>query len=138
MLVINNRIAIPLDELHFSYARSSGPGGQNVNKVSSKAILHWDVTTSPSVPADVRRRLLEQQKTRINNDGELLITSERHRERSLNKQDCLEKLGAMLEKAAKPPRVRRRTHPTKASRQRRLQEKKAQGQKKAQRRQKFD
>jgi ribosome-associated protein len=138
MLIINQRIAIPLDELHFSYARSSGPGGQNVNKVNSKAILHWNVTTSPSLPEAVRRRMLEQQKTRINNDGELLITSERHRDLSLNKQDCLEKLSTMLKKAASPPRVRRRTKPTKASRQRRLNNKKAVGEKKARRREKFD
>jgi ribosome-associated protein len=138
MLVINQRIAIPLHELHFRYARSSGPGGQNVNKVSSKAILHWSATTSPSLPEDVRRRLLEQQRSRINNEGDLLVTSERHRERSLNKQDCLDKLSAMLKRAATPPRVRRRTRPTKASRQRRLQDKKAVGEKKARRREKLD
>ena len=137
MLVINERISIPLDELRFTYARSSGPGGQNVNKVSSKAILHWRPGESPSLPADVRRRLIQQQKGRINNDGELQISSERHRERSMNKEDCLDKLRTMLLQAATAPRIRRRTKPTQASRQRRLHEKKARGEKKAARRQKF-
>jgi len=138
MLVINERISVRLSEMRFSYVRSSGPGGQNVNKVSSKAVLQWNPSTSSSLPDDVRRRLIEQQKSRINSEGELQITSERHRERSLNKQDCLEKLSGMLKKAATPPRIRRRTRPTKASRRRRLQDKKALGQKKAQRREKFE
>ena len=77
MLVVNSRIRIPPAELEFTYARSSGPGGQNVNKVSSKALLRWNVTGSPSLPADVRERFLKKNTSRLTTEGDILITSQR-------------------------------------------------------------
>jgi len=117
------RVAIPLRELRFQYARSSGAGGQNVNKVATKAILRWPVAGTTAVPAAVRDRFLSRFRRRITSDGELVLASQRFRDRGRNVADCLEKLRAMLEEVAVPPRPRRATRPTKASRQRRLDSK---------------
>lgn len=134
MLVINSRLAIPLSELTFTFVRSSGPGGQNVNKVSSKAVLTWNVAESPSLPPEVRTRLMHQVRNRISKRGELILTSDRYRDRERNQSDCLEKLRGMLERAATRPKVRRPTKPSKASKERRLREKRAQAEKKSLRR----
>jgi ribosome-associated protein len=134
MLVVNSRIRIPPEELEFSYARSSGPGGQNVNKVSSKAQLRWAVTRSPSLPADVRERFVTRYASRLTGDGDLLITSQRSREQSRNAADCQEKLRAMVLEVATPPTRRKRTRPTRASRERRLETKREDSSKKQGRR----
>ena len=123
MLSVNRRIQIPDEEFAFTYTRSSGPGGQNVNKVNSKAILHWDATRSPSLPDDVRERLLLSVANRINGEGFLVISSERYRDQPRNAADCLEKLRAMLEAVATPPKRRRATKPSRAARERRLEKK---------------
>jgi ribosome-associated protein len=120
MLVINDTIAIPESELRWDFACSGGPGGQNVNKVSSKALLRWDPTHSPSLPEPVRARLLAAVGPRLTNGGELLITSQRTRDQGRNVEDCREKLRALVLSAAQPPRPRRPTRPTAGSRQRRL------------------
>jgi len=117
------RASIPLRELRFQYARSSGPGGQNVNKVESKAILRWNVAGSAAVPEGVRRRFLARYARRIGAEGELVLSSQRFRDRSRNVADCLEKLRAMLEAVAEPPRPRHPTRPTRGSRERRLEAK---------------
>ena len=134
MLVVNPRLKIPLKEFRFSFARSSGPGGQNVNKLNTKALLRWQVTTSPSLPAAVRQRLLARCRRRINAEGELLITSQRFRDAGRNVADCLEKLRALLATAAVAPKPRKPTKPTRASVERRLDQKRKQSQKKRQRR----
>ncbi len=123
MLVVNERLSVPLREFSFEFARSGGPGGQNVNKVASKATLRWAVERSPSLPEEVRRRFVAKHHRRINSDGELVLSSQRFRDQGRNVADCLEKLRAMLAEAAKRPKTRRRTRPTKASKQRRLDEK---------------
>jgi ribosome-associated protein len=130
MLVVNQRLSIPLREFEISFARSSGPGGQNVNKVSSKAVLRWPVVTSPSLPELVRRRLLTLQRRRINAEGMLLVTSQRFRDAGRNVADCLEKLRLMLLEAAAIPTPRRPTRPTRGAVRRRLHEKQARAQKK--------
>lgn len=134
MLVVNSRISIPLSELQFTYVRSSGPGGQNVNKVSSKAVLTWDVVRSPSLPDDVRARLMDQARNRISKRGELILSSERYRDRERNHDDCLERLREIVARAAVRPKVRRPTKPTRASKERRLKEKRARAEKKSLRR----
>lgn len=134
MLVVNSQLRIPLSEFQFSYARSSGPGGQNVNKVNTKATLRWPVMTSPSLPEDVRRRLLARHASRVTSQGELVVTSQRSREAGRNAADCLEKLRQLLIQVATPPKRRRPTRPTRGSVQRRLQGKQHQARKKGQRR----
>jgi ribosome-associated protein len=123
MLIVNDRIRIPLTEFEWSFARSGGPGGQNVNKVESKAVLRWQVCSSPSLPGDVRARFLQKFHTRITGDGEIVMSSQRFRDQERNKQDCLEKLTAMLLEAVAVPKVRRPTKPSKASKRRRVEAK---------------
>ncbi len=138
MFVVNSRIQIPLDEFKFSYARSSGPGGQNVNKVNSKAVLRWAVTTSPSLPDDVRFRLLTRVATQLTNDGDWVVSSERYRDQPRNRQDCLEKVRTHILAVATPPKKRRPTRPGRAAKERRLKGKQSQSQKKQQRRYRGD
>ena len=105
MLEVTPAIRIPLDEFGWSFARSGGPGGQNVNKVASKAVLRWDFDQSPSVPEDVKARFRERFPSRLTTDGELVLASELTRDQGRNREDCLEKLAAMLRAAA--PAARR-------------------------------
>ncbi|MHB0956016.1 MAG: alternative ribosome rescue aminoacyl-tRNA hydrolase ArfB [Pirellulaceae bacterium] len=130
MLVVDSQIQIPLNEFRWTFARSGGPGGQNVNKVNSKVTFHWDVTTSPSLPADVRERFLARYRSRITGQGELVLQSQRYRDQSRNRADCLEKLRQLILAVRHPPIRRRRTAPTRASRERRLQAKQHTAQKK--------
>ncbi len=133
MLVVNDRLQIPLREIQFTFARSSGPGGQNVNKLNTKALLRWSVVKSPSLPEPVRRRLLAKYPRRITTDGDLLITSQRFRNAGRNVADCLEKLRTMLAEAAVTPKRRRPTKRTKGSIRRRLDQKRKQSQRKQRR-----
>jgi ribosome-associated protein len=121
MLDVNDRIQIPDEEFTWSFVRSGGPGGQNVNKVASKAVLRWSLAQSSSLPADVKARLQEQQRHRITSEGDFLLTSQRYRDRERNRQDCLEKLRAFVLQATIVPKVRKKKKPTRASRERRLE-----------------
>ncbi len=134
MLVVNEKIRIRLKELRFSFSRSSGAGGQNVNKVNSKATLRWDVLGSPSLPDDVRDRFLRSYSRRITADGEFELSSQRFRDQGRNVADCLEKLRAMLAEVAVARRPRKRTRPTRAAVERRLTGKQRASAKKQQRR----
>ena len=133
-LIVNSRIRIPISEFTFSYMRSSGPGGQNVNKVSTKVRLRWSVLESPSLPNTVKERFRTKYARRMTTQGEILITSQRTRDRSRNIDDCLEKLREMLAEAAVVPKRRKKTKPSKASREKRLQQKREQAAKKQRRR----
>lgn len=124
MLEINNRLRIPDGEFSWTFVRSGGPGGQNVNKVASKAVLRWNVAASSSLPGDIKNRLQQQQCRRISGDGDLLVTSQRYRDQERNRLDCLEKLAAMLRAAAATPKVRRKTKPSRGAHERRLAAKK--------------
>ncbi len=120
MLEVNDTIHIPEDEFEWSFVRSGGPGGQNVNKVASKAVLRWPVAASPSLPDDVRARLRAQQRHKITIEGDLVLTSQRYRDQERNKQDCLEKLRGYVFQATLVPKVRKKVKPTRASKERRL------------------
>lgn len=102
-------VVIPAEALEWQFVRSSGPGGQHVNRTSSKAVLRFVARHSPHLPEAVRRRLLEREQARITRDGALIITSQRHRDQPQNIADCLAKLSAIIERAFVPPKVRRRT-----------------------------
>lgn len=114
---------IPEDELRFEFARSSGPGGQNVNKVNSKAILRWNPAVSLALTEPVRARLLVLARTRITLEGDLLIVSQRFRDQAKNIADCREKLRELLAKAVIPPVPRRPSKPSKAAKRRRVDDK---------------
>jgi len=130
MLVVSRSIQIPESEFDWQFARSSGPGGQHVNKTSTKAVLRWDVTHSPSLPEGVRARFLATYGTRVTLDGTLLLSSDQYRSQSRNIDDCMERLRTMLVAVLHPPKKRRATRPTRASKERRLTQKKQHGSKK--------
>jgi len=134
-LVVTRRLAIPLDEFEFTFARSSGPGGQNVNKVNSKAILRWNALASSSLPDEVKQRLQASFGSRLTTEGELLIASQRYRDQGRNIDDCLEKLRELLVQAATAPKRRRPTRPSRASKERRLESKRVVSERKRARRQ---
>lgn len=133
-LCLTPQIKIPADELRLRFARSGGPGGQNVNKVSSKAVLHFDVARSPSLPDDVRQRFLKRYASRLTKQGEIVLHSDAFRDQRRNVADCYQRLRRMLQAVLLPPKQRRPTRPTAGSQLRRLKEKKAKAQIKARRR----
>jgi len=133
MLAVNEQISIPLDEFTFTFSRSSGPGGQNVNKVNTKVTLRWPLEKS-SLPAEVQQRFRAQFRRRINQAGELLVTSQRFRDQGRNVADCLSKLRGMILSVATAPQQRKATRPTGASRRRRVADKRRTGEKKKSRR----
>ncbi|MBC7662146.1 MAG: aminoacyl-tRNA hydrolase [Chitinophagaceae bacterium] len=124
MLKVTDRIQIPWEELDISYARSSGPGGQNVNKRETKAVISWNPRESPSLPLEVKVRFLERYSGRISEDGHMVIASDEHRSQDMNLKTCFEKLQKMILTVAIPPKIRRPTKPTKGSKTRRLSAKK--------------
>jgi ribosome-associated protein len=132
-LTINDSISIPDSEFEWSYARSGGPGGQNVNKVSSKAVLRWNLAVSTLVPPHVKERFARLFPSRMTTEGEVVISSQEFRDQEKNRQSCLDKLTEMLREAATLPKARIKTKRTKGSQKRRLAEKKHNAQTKANR-----
>ena len=133
-LLVNDSVSIPLAEFDFEYIRSSGPGGQNVNKTSTKVRLRWNVVDTPSIDEGLLQRIQQNYRSRITGEGEFLVTSQRTRDRETNRADCLEKLAEMIRQVATPPKKRRPTRPTRGSKERRLQNKKQRSQRKEMRR----
>ena len=123
MIQITDQIFITESEIKFDFIRSSGPGGQNVNKVSTAVQLRFD-THSPSLPVEVQHRLEKLARKRINDDGVLVINANRYRSQDKNRQDALERLRLLILRAAQPPKIRKPTKPTRATTERRLQHKK--------------
>src|SRR5438034_368243 len=134
MLEVTEAIAIPETEFDWSYARSGGPGGQNVNKVASKAVLRWNVRASPSLPDHVKDRLCALNRRRVTSTGDLILTGQRYRDQERNRQDCLEKLAELIREAAALPKTRRATRPSRGSKLRRLAAKRHRSDRKADRR----
>jgi ribosome-associated protein len=131
---VTDTIVIPEDELLFSFARAGGPGGQNVNKVSSKAILHWNLAANTTVPVDIKDRLRRHHAKRITTDGFLVIQGQRFRDQAKNIEDCREKLQQIIAESLHAPRPRKATRPTRGSKRRRLEAKRHQSERKAARR----
>ena len=124
MIRITSNIAIDEREIEESFVRASGPGGQNVNKLSTAVQLRFDVRRSPSLPDEVRARLERLAGSRLTREGSLVITAQRHRTQARNRADALERLVALIRQAAVAPVKRRPTRPTAASRERRIEGKK--------------
>jgi ribosome-associated protein len=123
MIRVTGTIAIDEREIHQQFIRASGPGGQNVNKVATAVQLRFDAAHSPSLPEDVRERLLRLAGRRLTKEGYLVIDARRFRTQEQNRQDALGRLVDLIRRAAQKPKIRKRTKPTLASRERRLESK---------------
>src|SRR3954467_10595708 len=115
MLLINAMIQIPWSELELSYVRSSGPGGQNVNKVNSKAVLRWNLRDSPSLPEPLRAKLLARLAHRLTQNGDVVITSDSYRDQIRNREECFDKLRKLVDQATYDPKPRKKTRPSRSS-----------------------
>ena len=130
---VNSQISIPRAEFSLSFVRSSGPGGQNVNKVNSKVQLRWSVVASRALPEDVRQRLLARYARRISERGELVLSSQRYRDQAKNIADCESKLQDIVSTVASPPKRRKKTKVPRSVRETRLREKRVHSEKKQRR-----
>lgn len=121
---------VPRSEITLAFSRSSGAGGQNVNKVNSKAEVRWDIASSDSVPQDVLGRFLSRYRNRLDGEGLVLVTSERHRDRERNVEDAVEKIEEWVMTVWEKPKPRIKTKPSKGAKRRRVTDKRHDGDKK--------
>jgi len=125
-IVVTPRVVIPSGELAIAFARSGGPGGQNVNKVASKVELRWNPTTSAALSADERAWLVERLRSRLTTDGTLIVTSTATRDQLKNRDDATSKLALIVRAALDRPKPRRATRPSRGAKRRRLADKRHQ------------
>ena len=124
MVVINREVTIPLKELHFRFSRSGGPGGQNVNRVSTRVELLFNIIHSKNLTDEIRQGILEKLKTRLDSEGNLRIVVDESRSQYRNRQIAIERLVQILGKSMRPVKQWKRTKPTKGSIEQRLSRKK--------------
>ena len=127
MLEITPTFFIDERELHFDFVRSAGPGGQNVNKVATAVQLRFDIINSPALASDIKGRLIQLAGNRVNADGVLLIEAKRFRTQEQNRTDAMQRFVELVRKALTPPKPRKKTKPTAASKTKRLKAKKVKG-----------
>ena len=127
MVQVAPGVAIPEEEIDERFVQSSGPGGQNVNKVATAVQLRFDVAGSPTLAPEVRQRVLRLGGSRVTSDGALVINARRYRTQEANRRDARARLAALIARALAEPRQRRATRPTRAARERRLQDKARRG-----------
>jgi ribosome-associated protein len=128
MLRVTGSIAIDESELDVEFIRSSGPGGQHVNRTASAVKLRFDAKRSPSLPDEVKERLAREAGSRMTGEGVVIIHARRYRSQHRNRQDAMDRLVALVRKAAAKPATRRRTRPGAAAKRRRVEEKRRRGQ----------
>lgn len=127
MINITPDISLDESEIHFQFVRASGPGGQKVNKVSTAVQLRFDVGNSPSLPGDVRTRLIRLGGRRITQDGILIIEARQFRTQERNREAAVERLVELIRKASEKPKPRKKTKPSLAAKERRIEGKKERG-----------
>lgn len=133
-LIINSRLVIPDAELSESFVRASGPGGQHVNKTSTKVELRWNIGESPALDDSTRARLLARLGARLTGDGELIVVCGDHRSQLRNRADARDRIAAIVRAALAQPKRRRKTRPSRRAVERRITAKKQRGQRKKERR----
>lgn len=126
--------SIPFSEFEFSFVRSSGPGGQNVNKVNSKAVLRWNFNASQVLTEEQRARIALKLANQLTVDGDLVVMSDRFRDQGRNKEDCIEKFYAMITQAMHKPKTQKKSKPTYSSKVKKKESKKRHSEKKQNRR----
>lgn len=134
MIQVTPEVNIEEKDLNFDFTRASGPGGQHVNRSATAVQLRYDVSETSSLRDDVRARLIRLAGNRITKEGELILEASEHRSQVRNREEALERLIALVREAARPPKPRRKTKPTKASHRRRLAKKRKHAEKKRRRR----
>ncbi len=135
---INNKLAIPLAEISFRFSTSGGPGGQHANRSATRAILSFDVAQSPSLTDNIRAKLIKKLANRLDKEGVLQIQAQESRSQSKNRELALTRFQFMLQEALKTQKKRRKTKPSRAAKERRLNQKKKHSVRKKERSQRWD